>query len=275
MNQRDTDLMAALRVLDPAAATSLSQEERGRADATFARIVATADPDPGQAPSRPQRRPSRLLVPLALVGVAVVVGPSLMPSGGTSAFASWSPKPGPLAVAEGVAAADTCRSVLGVPDQDERVLIAERRGGWTYVLFSGAGSEGACLMPDDLIGHPDARGDLGFFGTYGSDPVADPAPRAVGIEVTSAADGSVPGPGRWPWSSQDSWFNWVEGFVGEDVAAVTVHPPGLPDVEATVTDGRFAAWWPSDPPSSENLEQQGAWTYTVTLDDGSTRESRG
>ena len=32
------------------------------------------------------------------------------------------------------------------------------------------------------------------------------------------------------------------------------------------------SWWPSDQPSSENLEVMEAWTYTVTLADGTARQ---
>ena len=39
--------------------------------------------------------------------------------------------------------------------------------------------------------------------------------------------------------------------------------------------GRYRAWWPSAAPSSEHLEVMGAWTYTVTLADGSTRRVTG
>ena len=63
--------------------------------------------------------------------------------------------------------------------------------------------------------------------------------------------------------------------MGSDVTGVTVHTPVGPDVEASVAHGRFAAWWPSDQPSSENPEVMGAWTYTVTLADGSTRRVTG
>jgi hypothetical protein len=37
------------------------------------------------------------------------------------------------------------------------------------------------------------------------------------------------------------------------------------EVQASVAHGRFAAWWPSDEPSSKNSEVMGTWTYTVTL----------
>lgn len=50
--------------------------------------------------------------------------------------------------------------------------------------------------------------------------------------------------------------------------ACTVHTPVGTDVEASVASGRYAAWWPSAVPSSENPLAMEAWTYTVTLADG-------
>ena len=58
---------------------------------------------------------------------------------------------------------------------------------------------------------------------------------------------------------------------GEDVTGVIVHTPVGTDVEASVANGRYAAWWPSEQPSSKNLDVMRAWTYTVTLSDGSAR----
>ena len=101
MNKHTVDTMttAALRDLDPAPTTVLTDEELERADATFARILATPSHD--QVPEetdRPRRRRSRLLVPVGLVGAAGAAVPALLLSGG-SAFASWTPKPEPLTAA--------------------------------------------------------------------------------------------------------------------------------------------------------------------------------
>lgn len=280
MNKRtkDTITTAALRDLDPAPTTALTDEELERAEATFARILAAPSHD--QVPEesdRPRRRRSLVLVAalvvlVALVGTAV---PALLLSGG-SAFASWTPKPEPLTAAGATEAATTCRAALDVSDQGERVVIAERRGGWTYVLIAGPEAEGFCLMPDDLVGKQDpaAHRDEGFFGGH-TEPVEAPTPAPDRIDEIVSMAGSVPTPGLWFFSSDEGWFSLVEGYVGSDVTGVTVHPPVGPDVEASVANGRFAAWWPSDQPSSENPEVMGAWTYTVTLADGSTRRATG
>lgn len=274
MNKHSVDTVtAALRDLDPAPPSALTSEEIERAGATLARILASPPQD--AAPERSGR--SRRRRGLALVGLAGAAGaavPALLLGGG-SAFASWTPEPEPLA--DPADAAGTCRAALEMPDRGEHVAIAERRGGWTYVLLTGPEAEGACLMPDSLIGHQDPVGHKkeGFFGTYDAEPAQAPTVAQDRVVETDSLQGSVPTPGTLPFTSEDAWFSWVKGYVGSDVTGVTVHPPVGPDVEASVAGGRFAAWWPSAQPSSRNVDVMGAWSYTVTLADGSTRELTG
>lgn len=271
MSKRTDDALitAALLDLDPAPATSLTSAEQEHAEATLARILTTPRGADDPAP-QPRRRRWHLLVPAALAGAATVVVPVLLLGGGT-AFATWTPTPVPLEGAARTDAATACRGQYAMPDQGERTLIAERRGGWTYVLISGGKAEAACLMNNDFVtDYPRADESTGFFGTYDPDhPKAPTVARNQVLEYTSGA-GSFRLPGRWPFH-RDGWFNWVEGYVGSDVARITVDPPTGPDVEASVANGRYAAWWPSPTPSSKNPEAQGAWSYTVTLVDGSTR----
>lgn len=274
----DADLTTtALRDLDPAAATDLTATERIRAEATFARIVATPPEALGErTPSRRRSRRRRLLVPVGLAGAAALAIPAGLIGGG-SAFGSWTPEPRPLPAAAAQDAAAACRALLGVPDGGGAVEIAERRGGWAFVLFTGPAEEGSCLMPEDVVDADDPaahRGD-GFFGSYTTDPppLSD-GPPAGGIEEDTSMTGSIPSGSPWPFS-RDDWFSWVEGFVGRDVVAVTVHPPVGPDVEASVVDGRYAAWWPAGKAIGDNPGLGGAFSYTLTLADGTTRDVAG
>jgi hypothetical protein len=245
-------LVVALRDLDPAPATTLTQAELDHADAAFARIVATPSDDPVPLePGQTQRRRTRLLVTVGLVGAAGVAVPALLLGGGT-AYGSWSPTPRPLTDATAVEAASTCRAVLGVPDRGERVAVAERRGGWTYVLLAGPGSETVCLMPDDLVGkNGTAGGDI--FGSYDPDL---PTPRPLApdaIDETTSQEGST----------DEGWFTRVEGYVGSDVTGVSVHTSSGLEIEASVAANRFAAWWPGRQQSSDHPAE--TWTYTVHL----------
>jgi|tagenome__1003787_1003787.scaffolds.fasta_scaffold20987833_6 hypothetical protein len=252
---------AALRDLDPAPSTELTQAELNRADAMFARIVATSRDEPvPEVQGRPHRSWSRLLATAGLAG-AVGVGTPVLLFGGGSAYGSWTPTPLPLTDVVAARAATTCRAALDVPDRGERVAVAERRGGWTYVLLAGPATEAVCLMPDDLVGQdPTARED--FFGSYDTDRVAPPTLDPDRINEATSMEGST----------DQGWFSSVEGFVGSDVTGVTVHTSSGLDIEASVSDNRFAAWWPSHKQSSDHPAE--TWSYTVHLADGSTRRTR-
>ena len=67
----------------------------------------------------------------------------------------------------------------------------------------------------------------------------------------------MPTDGLWHFGDDEEWVSQVDGYVGRDVTGVTVHTPIGTDVEASVAHGRYAAWWPSAKPSSENLEVMG------------------
>ena len=256
----DTVITAALSHLDPAPRTDLTEAERERADAAFARIVATpSDELAAMEPDRPHRSRSRLLVTLGLAGAAGIAIPGLLLGGG-NAYGSWTPTPAPLTDVVAAAAATTCRAALDVPDRGERVAVAERRGEWTYVLLDGPGTEAVCLMPDDLVGQ-DATAREDFFGSYDTDTVAPPTVDPNRIDETSNMQGST----------EEGWVIWVEGYVGSNVTGVTVHTASGPDLEASVAGNRFAAWWPTSQPSSDHPAE--TWSYTVHLADGSTRRT--
>lgn len=263
----------ALRDLDAARATALSTAERERADATFARIVATPDraDDPGRR--RPARRRwGRLLVPAGLAGVAGATVPALLLGG--SAFGSWTPAPQPLTGTARADAAASCRAGFDVPAGDGQVVVADERGAWTYVLLSGPGLKASCLMANELVAGSAYPRRAGFMGSWTADPPTVPelaADRIVGY----GAEGSMPVDRPWPLPDGEEWVASVEGFVGPDVTAVTVRTTDGPAVEASVEHGRFAAWWPSFEPSSEHPDALAGLTYTVTLADGTTRQTAG
>jgi hypothetical protein len=268
---------AALRELDPARTTILTEEERQRADATLSRILATPTPslnpraELGQSVTGQPRRRRRVLVPVALVAAAGVALSTAL-SGGT-AFADWTPKPTVLPASTAAAAASTCGSIQKMRDQTPRVVIGERRGGWTYILLAGSGEEGSCLMPDDFVGASavKARRSGGFFGHYDPNPPKAPTPARDNIIETESAAGAVSVPGRLSVGTIDGWFMYVTGYAGRDVTRVTVDPPAGPNVEASLNNGRYAAWWPAGEARGDNPSMSEDWSYTVTLTDGTTR----
>lgn len=266
------ELEVVLREMDPAPRI-LTEDERQRASATRDRILSTPGVEHVRTGSdRKNRHRGRALGAVAIAATVAIAVPAAI--GGGSAFASWTATPQPLSRSDAAAAATTCQSALGIDGRSARAVISEKRGGWTYVLVESPAGEGACLMPEKLIGSSDSGArKKGLFGTFNTDPPEAPTPSPDGIVENGSMGGSVSLPGRLPFTSTDGWFSWVGGYVGSDVTGVTVHPPVGPDVEATVSQGRFSAWWPAGEARGDNPGVSGAWSYTVTLVDGTSRSS--
>lgn len=272
MSKRTSDRLtaAALRDLDPGRSTAaLSKAERARADAMFARIVATRDDRPLPAePDRPRRMwgRRRVLLPAGLVALVAAAGiaiPTLLR--GDTAYGSWTATPHPLKGDAVAMAAATCRAGLEMPDRGERVLLAEQRGEWTYVLLGGPHTEGHCVMPDDLVGERDhAKIDGNYFGGYSPDVARTHVARDKIRETESMID-----------KTDRGMVIMSQGVVGRDVVGVTVHTPTGLEVVASVGNGHYAAWWPAGPARGDNPELSGAWTFVVTLADGTRYETNG
>ena len=255
-----------LRDLDPAGrALTVAQHDRAAAD--LERIVAT-----GTRPVPVRRRPRLVLAAVgvaAVVAAAVVVVPVL--TRGEEAFATWSPIPVELVGGARDTALRACVVLQAGGGGDlalERgapasALVAEARGGWDYVVFAATGPtgralQGSCLMPDELVADP-RPGEGGFFGSL--DPAADtagPAPGRTVARQDASGAGSVDG----------ELFVHVEGRAGADVVRIEVTTPGGVRVEASLDDGRWAAWWPAGDASPRNPGIAEAPAYDVTLRDG-------
>jgi hypothetical protein len=273
-----------LRDLDPAT-RALDRDQRRRATETLARVL-TTDPDlpvppsptvaPPAPPAPPRRRPHRALVAGGMVAAAITVA-VLVPVvvGGDEAFASWSPSPSELTGADRRATVDACL-VLQADDEgelafdpaaDASVLLAESRGGWSYVVFTVVGAsgrtlEGSCLVPDSLVSDP-RPGEGGFFGSLGgAEETAGPAPGREAVREDTSGFGSV----------DDEAFVYAEGRAGADVVGIDVTTPGGREVEASIENGRWAVWWPAGDDSMDNPELTGAPSYAVTLRDGTVAD---
>lgn len=276
----DPTTSAALERLDPARrsaagyAAALTASERGRADTTLERIVSsdptTAPADPGGSVAGQQASPGvtrrhrgfRRSWPVWLVAVttvAVLAVPGLIP-GRDVAYASWTPTPVRLAAAEAATAVETCLTVQQVSGgAGASTLIAERRGGWTYVLIALTGDdEVSCIMPAAAVTGGEALRNGDYFGGTGNHPPVDAGARHLRQMVAGTG------------STDEGLLSYIEGVAGRDVKAVTVTTPRGVTVEASIDNGRYAAWWPAGKNSLSNPEISNAATYTVTLRDGTT-----
>ncbi|MBR7744885.1 hypothetical protein KC207_16445 [Phycicoccus sp. BSK3Z-2] len=260
----------ALRSLDPAPSAP-DAPRRARADAVLERVLRehgvdrsrVGSPSDGAGPGRRRVRGRRRLVLATLAAassVALVVLPTL--GGDDVAYAGWTAAPQDPSTPDQVSAAASCRDTLAEhldaagsetgqltasAVRSAGLVLAEDRGPWTLVVLAGdPGLSGVCVLE-----RPGWFGRLTVFASAAADGGSGPGPRDV---LASGVGGGSSGEG----------ISVATGTVGEEVAAVTLHT-SAGDVEATVHDGRLAAWWPGDPGRERSIPT------TVTFSDGTSR----
>jgi hypothetical protein len=257
---------SALRSLDAAVAT-LTVGEQKRAAATLERIVATTPSIlTGHAPAPvPPRWSRRRLVLLPTAALAVIVGSLVLQGlgGGNTAYASWTATPTAVTSDDLDAAAAACREKLGGRgssiDMDRaRLVLAERRGEIVAVLYRTEDPDlsGSCLVHQPLAS-PDADVLDDAVGGNSGPALKAPARGFTQGAISSSNEASI-----------------TDGAVGEGVTGVTIHAERF-TVNASVQNGRYAAWWPGTAFASGPFGPSGngkpgpILTYDLTLTDGS------
>ncbi|MFC7878830.1 hypothetical protein [Isoptericola sp. NPDC057391] len=195
---------------------------------------------------------------VAVAGVATVWWPSSQ-----TAYASWTSVPAVVTPAETETSAQACGTVAHAVVEGEdgpRVeevpvvpTVAERRGDYTYLLLTGDGATGECLVTTQASGATDVvTGDA----VLGSEP-AEPGPR----EITTVQSGTA------SWSEGDTGdgaLTSAYGRVGADVASVALTRTSGERVQATVSGGWWAVWAPGEASLRTTAE--------LTFTDGATAE---
>lgn len=271
------DLLRSLDAADP----ELDELARRRGDAALNRIL-TTDSAPmesapiesartelapaGAAPTSPARRWRwlTLVAAAAIVAVVATVWSGLGQRG--PAYASWTPKPTPVTGELRQQTTEACikqladserRHPVGVPHapiakaETARVLIAEQRGDYVFIaLTTDSGADWTCLFEAARPEQPvTAGGGMPTDSTPAEPPLAPDELRLRGSGSSSGPEGG---------------FASAQGKVGSEVSQVTIHNGGQ-QIEASVNDGFFAAWWPitsADPTAIDDL------SFDVTLADG-------
>ena len=259
--------------------TTATADTTAAADTTATTSATTSTPAtstaapvvPISAGRRGRLSPVRWLIPAAaaaaLVGAMVIGGQS----GEKAAYASWTPDPTPvtgevLSRAEAACRAgwseSSSRQADLPPDlrpitkaEDLATVVAEQRGDYLFLAMAADdGSTTQCFFDADDPSRP--HGMTGGAATGGTPLSAVLAPE----QIEGSGGGAASGP--------EGSYAFAVGRVGEDVKGVTVHAEGT-DVRATVTNGHFAAWWPSKPVQEPAPSQD--LRFEVTLADGTVR----
>jgi hypothetical protein len=258
----NVDTESALRSLD-AAAAPLTDSELNRARVTLERIITTSpstgDPRPATlTPARPRRR--LILIPAAalVLTVALVVVQSVRAD--DQAYASWTAVPATVADSDLDAVAAACKDTLRGSSIDlsrAGLVLAERRGDHVALLYRTDDPDmSAVCLARNPQGSTEVDGvDTAVGGSSG--PALQAPPESYTQGTIAQLDGA----------------SVTDGAVGDEVKGVTIHA-GTLTVEASVQNGRYAAWWPGDAFTSGALPQSGAGnpelilTYDLILRDG-------
>lgn len=268
---RDNDLKM-LRDLDPAPHVDPDEAARARA-AERLRMVLTAPTweDQGTSHGRgPLRRSHAVrLAAMTAAAAAAVTAVSVTPNllgADSNAYASWTPVAQQSDASDREIADAACRDA-GLDLISPELVIAERRGQWLALLYTSADSTVATCMARLPLGSDDV-GDIDLASAGGQGAVPVDGQFTQGPIFEQIGHGGFFGTGDRP------TISLTLGDVGDQVAGVTLHTAAGEDVVATVSDGRYVAWWPGrafptdfDQPSGKGGPEP-TFTYSISLKNG-------
>ncbi|MGR4010323.1 hypothetical protein [Leucobacter sp. 1207-22] len=199
------------------------------------------------------------------LGACAAVAMLLLPqeSARVPAIATWTATAETVAPADLAIAKEACQESIAEFDlaiaEHPTSLLSERRGDLVGVMLWGADPE---TLLTCLVELPE--------GTNRA--VATTGGAELGVTAAGpAAAGEVEGGNLWELKLDGGNAIMTWGAVGPDVKAVTMHI-GKTAVEATVQDGRYAAWWPtSDLVMFSPASPANVITFDLTFRDGSTK----
>jgi hypothetical protein len=174
--------------------------------------------------------------------VAIVISLS---AGASSAFAGWSSKPTRPAPDQLAAASADCQTqspIAGLP-----LKLADTRGPFTFSVYADSTSSATCI-----------KGPT--FTSVSNSTTSSPIDVPAGHILLSGSHATERG---------GDAFSFADGRTGDGVSAVTLTLGDGTDVQATVANGWFVAWWPGvqSVKSAEITTPSGTSTQTFDLTD--------
>lgn len=198
--------------------------------------------------ARPGRRSRRTVVATlaaAVTTAAALVLPNLGPG---AAYASWTPQPSPLPVADRTEIGDRCVTLVTQEYPDtrpaSRVVHGEQRGDYAYVSVITPAWSASCFRD-----HDGTIRKLSFM----VDPVRAARLGRQGVEMQAYGQGRT----------EEGFCRLMTGHVGADVVGVDLSVRGADGesriIQATLEGGYFLAWYP------ERADEANTSTTFLTL----------
>jgi hypothetical protein len=171
-------------------------------------------------------RTRRLRPPVAIGALATAAGTAgavavviSLSAGASNAFAGWTPtptRPAPDQLAAASADCQTQSPVAGLP-----LKLADTRGPFTFAVYADANSSATCIKGPS-------------FTSVSSNTTSAPIDVPAGHIFLSSSHATNSG----------GAYSFADGRTGAGVNAVTLVLDDGTNVQATVANGWFVAWWP-------------------------------
>ena len=207
--------------------------------------------------------------------VAALVG---LGAGASPAFAGWSATPTAPASGETAGALQQCTAQLtgmqasGLPPGGWQPVLTDTRGPFTAMILSSGGASATCFTGPSFttVNETDAQGSQAAASGHvsaGSGTAALPSSVSVlgpGASTTGpisrASQSHLTTSGGQP-------YTFVQGQLGADATEVNLLLSDATNIQATVADGSFVAWWPgsTDATSAQVTSASGMATQQLTF----------
>jgi hypothetical protein len=160
----------------------------------------------------------------ALAGTAGAAGAVIalvsLGAGASNAFAGWTPAPTPPSPAQLAAAMVDCKAkspIAGLP-----LKLTDTRGPFTFAIYANSDSSATCISGPS------------FTAVRGS---VSSAPENIAAGHVALSTSHMINRDR-------QAYSFAEGHTGAGVNGITLILDDGTDVQATVANGWFVAWWP-------------------------------
>jgi hypothetical protein len=203
-----------------------------------------------------QRRRSRRLAlggigALAAAGAAAaVVLVVFAGAGAQNAFAGWTASPTPPARGQTASAISECASrlvgVAPVAATDWKPLVTDTRGPFTAVILQGADATATCLNGPSFTTAAVNSAQDGGSQHHLSVSSASGGPPAVSVLAPNSANSAPINVAEQEQTSVHGQpYTLLQGQTRPGVTGITLVLSDGSQVQATVADSAFVAWWPS------------------------------
>jgi hypothetical protein len=212
---------------------------------------------------------------LAAAGAATAVLLAFAGAGATNAFAGWTATPTRPANNETTAALAQCTSRLagaggsqsGIPTGGWQSVLTDTRGPFTAMILQSGSASATCLTGPSFTTTAANNAQPGGATQHTLSAGTSGPPPAVSIMgLGGPSTGPISQASQSQFTTADGQpYTLVQGSVAADVTKVTLVLSDASNVQATVANGSFVAWWPGNADAATAQLTSAAGTTTQQL----------